>query len=59
MTSATKAVLAGGLFYHLPKWLNASWRSLDCAKAAPGEPEIVNTDQGAQFTGLAFTGLLT
>ena len=33
--------------------------ALEDALAHHGKPEIVNTDQGAQFTGLAFTGLLT
>src|SRR5262249_42011716 len=32
---------------------------LEDALAHHGKPEIVNTDQGAQFTGLAFTGVLT
>ena len=29
------------------------------ALARHGKPEIVNTDQGSQFTGAAFTGVLT
>ena len=33
--------------------------ALEDALAHHGKPEIVNTDQGAQFTGLAFTGVLT
>ncbi len=33
--------------------------ALEDALAHHGKPEIVNTDQGAQFIGLAFTGLLT
>ena len=32
---------------------------LEDALAHHGKPEIVNTDQGAQFTGSAFTGVLT
>lgn len=33
---------------------------LDCSEGAPGQgqPVIFNTDRGAQFTGLAFTGRL-
>ena len=33
--------------------------ALEDALAHHGKPEIVNTDQGSQFTGLAFTGVLT
>jgi putative transposase len=33
--------------------------ALEDALAHHGKPEIVNTDQGAQFTGLAFTGVIT
>ena len=32
--------------------------ALEQAMARFGPPEIVNTDQGSQFTSLAFTGLL-
>jgi putative transposase len=31
---------------------------LEDALARHGKPEIFNTDQGSQFTGTAFTGLL-
>ena len=33
--------------------------ALEDALAHHGKPEIVDTDQGSQFTGLAFTGVLT
>ena len=33
--------------------------ALEDALADHGKPEIVNTDQGSQFTGSAFTGVLT
>jgi putative transposase len=33
--------------------------TLEDALARHGKPEIVNTDQGSQFTGAAFTGLLS
>ena len=32
--------------------------TLEEALAKHGKPEIFNTDQGSQFTGAAFTGLL-
>jgi putative transposase len=32
--------------------------AFDDALARLGEPEILNTDQGSQFTGAAFTGVL-
>jgi putative transposase len=32
--------------------------TLEDALAAHGKPEIFNTDQGSQFTGAAFTGVL-
>jgi len=32
--------------------------TLEDALARHGKPEIFNTDQGSQFTGAAFTGLL-
>ena len=33
--------------------------ALEDALAHYGKPKIVNTDRGSQFTGLAFTGVLT
>jgi putative transposase len=33
--------------------------TLEDALARHGKPEIFNTDQGSQFTGAAFTGVLT
>ena len=33
--------------------------ALEEALAQRGKPEIVNTDQGSQFTGSAVTGVLT
>ena len=33
--------------------------TLEDALACHGKPEIFNTDQGSQFTGSAFTGVLT
>jgi putative transposase len=33
--------------------------TLEDALARHGKPEVFNTDQGSQFTGSAFTGLLT
>jgi len=33
--------------------------TLEEALATHGKPEIFNTDQGSQFTGAAFTGVLT
>src|SRR5205807_8516811 len=33
--------------------------ALENAMARHGKPEIFNTDQGSQFTGQAFTGVLT
>src|SRR3974390_1876063 len=33
--------------------------TLEDALAPPGQPEIFNTDQGSQFTGVAFTGALS
>jgi putative transposase len=32
--------------------------TLEKALALPGKPEIFNTDQGSQFAGVAFTGML-
>jgi putative transposase len=32
--------------------------ALEDALASYGKPEIFNTDQGSQFTGAAFTGVL-
>ena len=49
------------LAWRLSVTMEASFcvEALEDALAHHGKPEIVNTDQGAQFTGLAFTGLLT
>ena len=33
-------------------------KALEDALARHGKPEILNTDQGSQFTGAAFTGVL-
>jgi putative transposase len=33
--------------------------TLEDALARHGKPDIFNTDQGSQFTGAAFTGVLT
>ena len=33
--------------------------TLQDALACHGKPEIFNTDQGSQFTGQAFTGVMT
>ena len=35
-----------------------SVEALEDALARHGKPEILNTDQGSQFTGAAFTGVL-
>ena len=42
----------------IERWL--SWRveALEDALARHGKPEIFNTDQGSQFTGAAFAGVL-
>ena len=47
------------LFWQLPNTLDAGF-CVDALQAAlkEGKPEIFNTDQGAQFTSEAFTGLL-
>src|SRR4029077_6574520 len=49
------------LAWRLSVTMEASFcvEALEDALAHHGKPEIINTDQGAQFTGLAFTGLLT
>jgi putative transposase len=49
------------LAWRLSVTMEASFciEALEDALAHHGKPEIVNTDQGAQFTGLAFTGILT
>src|SRR6516164_1652968 len=49
------------LAWRLSVTMEASFcvETLEDALAITGKPEIVNTDQGAQFTGLAFTGILT
>jgi putative transposase len=49
------------LAWRLSVTMEASFcvEALEDALAHHGKPKIVNTDQGVQFTGLAFTGLLT
>ena len=49
------------LAWRLSVTMEASFcvEALEDALAHHGKPEIVNTDQGAQFTGLAFTAVLT
>jgi putative transposase len=49
------------LAWRLSVTMEASFcvEALEDALAHHGKPEIVNTDQGAQFTSLAFTGVLT
>src|SRR6266436_7552433 len=49
------------LAWRLSVTMEASFcvEALEDALAHHRKPEIVNTDQGAQFTGLAFTGVLT
>ena len=49
------------LAWRLSVTMEASFcvEALEDALAHHGKPEIVNTDQGSQFTGLAFTGVLT
>ena len=51
----------GLLAWRLSVTMEASFcvEALEDALAHAGKPELVNTDQGAQFTGLAFTGLPT
>jgi putative transposase len=53
---ASRAVLA----WRLSNTLDASFcvAALEEALARYGKPEIFNTDQGSQFTGAAFTGVL-
>jgi putative transposase len=53
--------LSGGLLDWFSRRLLA-WRlsiALEEALAHHGRPEIVDTDQGSQFTGSAFTSVLT
>jgi putative transposase len=54
---ASRAILAS----RLSNTLDASFcvAALGDALAKYGKPEIFNTDQGSQFTGTAFTGMLT
>ena len=56
MDWASRAVLA----WRLSNSMDTSFciEALDEALANQGTPEIFNTDQGSQFTGLAFTGRL-
>ena len=56
MDWASRYVLA----WRLSNTLDASFctDALDEALARHGKPEIVNTDQGSQFTSFAFTGRL-
>ena len=56
MDWATRHVLA----WRLSNTMDASFcvEALDEALARYGKPEIFNTDQGSQFTSLAFTGAL-
>ena len=42
----------------LPTTAAAIGETLEDALARHGKPEIFNTDQGSQFTGAAFTGVL-
>jgi putative transposase len=48
------------LAWRLPNTMDVSfWVSaLEEALARLGRPELFNTDQGSQFTGTAFTGVL-
>lgn len=48
---------------HVPAWrlsntMDAGFEALEAAMARYGRPEIFNTDQGSQFTGTDFTGVL-
>ena len=54
---ASRAVLS----WRLSNTMDASFcvEALEEALARYGRPEIFNTDQGSQFTGAAFTGVLT
>jgi putative transposase len=56
MDGFTRKVLA----WRLPITMEASFRieAVEEALETHGRPEIFNTDQGSQFTGQAFTGLL-
>jgi putative transposase len=40
------------------RWKAFCVETLEDALACHGKPEIFNTDQGSQFTGAAFTGVL-
>jgi putative transposase len=53
---ASRAILA----WRLSNTLDSSFcvDALEEALARFGQPEIFNTDQGSQFTGAAFTGVL-
>ena len=53
---ATRRVLS----WRLSITMEAAWcvETLEDALTRHGKPEIFNTDQGSQFTGTAFTGLL-
>jgi len=57
MGRATRKVLA----WRLSNTLNASFcvEALNEAIAKYGQPEIMNTDQGSQFTGAAWITTLT
>jgi putative transposase len=44
---------------YIPMEASFCVEALEEALAHHGRPEIVNTDQGSQFTGSAFTGVLT
>ena len=56
MDWASRHVLA----WRLSNTLDAGFcvEALDEALTRHGQPEILNTDQGSQFTGFAFTGRL-
>ena len=56
-----RLVLAAVLSWRVSITIEASFcvEALEEALARHGRPEIFNTDQGAQFTGAAFTGVLT
>src|SRR6266545_1718814 len=40
------------------RWASFCVETLEDALARHGKPDIFNTDQGSQFTGQAFTGVL-
>jgi putative transposase len=56
MDWASRAVLS----WRLSNTVDASFcvEALEEALAKYGKPEIFNTDQGSQFTGVDFTGVL-